>query len=50
MKFWQRVRPIFSDKQKALPRDIILIENDVIISEKNDDVEKLNNFLHWGSR
>ena len=44
-KFWQRVRPLFSDKQKALPRDIILIENDVIISEKKDVAEKLNNFF-----
>ena len=44
-KFWQRVRPLFSDKQKALPRDIILVENDVIISEKKDVAEKLNNFF-----
>ena len=44
-KFWQKVRPLFSDKQKAIPRDIILIENDVTISEKKDVAEKLNNFF-----
>ena len=44
-KFWKKVRPLFSDKQKAIPRDIILIENDATISEKKDVAEKLNNFF-----
>ena len=44
-KLWQRVRPLFSDKQKALPRDIILIENDVTISDKKEVAEKINHFF-----
>jgi hypothetical protein len=44
-KFWERVRPLFSDKQKALPRDIILVENEETISDKKEVAEKLNNFF-----
>ena len=44
-KFWERVRPLFSDKQKALPRDIILVENEETISDKKVVAETLNNFF-----
>ena len=44
-KFWQRVKPLFSDKQKSLSRDIILVENDKLISDKLEVAEKLNNFF-----
>ena len=44
-KFWQTVKPLFSDKQKSLPRDIILVVNDKLISDKLEVAEKLNNFF-----
>ena len=44
-KFWQRVKPLFSDKQKSIPRDLILVENDILISDKLKVAEKLNNFF-----
>ena len=44
-KFWKRVKPLFSDKQKTLPREIILVENEVTASDKNEVAEKLNNFF-----
>ena len=28
-KFWKRVRPLFTDKQKALAENITLVENEV---------------------
>ena len=33
-KFWQRIKPLFSDKHKFLQNDIILVENNKIISDK----------------
>ena len=44
-KFWQRIKPLFSDKQKSLPKDIILVENDITTSDKNEVAEKLNSFF-----
>ena len=44
-KFWKRIKPLFSEKQKVLQRDIILIDNDKIISDKQEVAEKLNNFF-----
>ena len=44
-KFWQRIKPIFSDKQKALLNDIILVENNKIISDKEEIAEKMNTFF-----
>ena len=44
-KFWQRVKPLFSDKQKSFQRDIILVENEKITSNKQEVAEKLNNFF-----
>ena len=44
-KFWQRVKPLFSDKQKSFPRDIILVVSDKLISDKLEVAEKLNNFF-----
>ena len=43
--FWQRIKPLFSDKQKSLLSDIILVENDIITSDKKEVAEKLNNFF-----
>ena len=44
-KFWQRIKPLFSDKQKALQNDIILVENNKIISDKEEIAEKMNTFF-----
>ena len=44
-KLWQRIKPIFSDKQKSLPTDIILVENDITTSDNKDIAEKLNSFF-----
>ena len=34
-KFWKRIRPLFSDKHKALSKDIILVKDIKVISNKN---------------
>ena len=43
--FWQRVKPLFSDKQKGIQSDIIIVENGVTTSDKTKVAEKLNNFF-----
>ena len=43
--FWKNIRPLFSDKQKERQRNIILIEDDLVISENNKVAEKLNNYF-----
>ena len=43
-KFWQRIKPLFSEKNK-LCRNITLVENGIIISDKNAVAEKLNNYF-----
>ena len=45
IKFWQRIKPLFSDKQKCIPKDIILVENDIATSDNKDVAEKLNSFF-----
>ena len=44
-KFWQNVKPLFSDKQEVKNRNIIIIENDTVISNKTDLAEKFNNYF-----
>ena len=44
-KFWQSVKPLFSDKENIKNRNIIIIENGSVISEKKDIAEKLNNYF-----
>ena len=41
--FWKNIRPLFSDKQKIRQRNIILIEDETVISENSAVAEKLNN-------
>ena len=43
--FWQRVKPLFSDKQKGIQSDIIIVENGETTSDKKRVAEKLNNFF-----
>ena len=45
IKFWHRVKPLFSDKQKSIPKDIILVEYDIATSDNKDVAEKLNSFF-----
>ena len=35
-KFWKRIRPLFSDKQKDLSKDIISVKDKKVISNKNE--------------
>ena len=44
-KFWQRIKPLFSDKQKSLQKELILIDNEEIITDEKEVAEKLNNFF-----
>ena len=44
-KFWQRVKPLFSDKQKSLSTDIILVNDETTISDTKAVAEELNNFF-----
>ena len=44
-KFWQSVKPLFSDKENIKNRNIMIIENGTVISEKKDIAEKLNNYF-----
>ena len=43
--FWQRIKPLFSDKQNLLQSNIIIVEKEIIISDKKQVAEKLNNFF-----
>ena len=43
-KFWQKVKPLFSEKSN-LKRNITIVENDAVISDKTEVAEKLNTFF-----
>ena len=43
--FWRSVKPLFSDKQKVLDRNFVIVENDKIFSDNKEVAEKLNNFF-----
>ena len=43
-KFWKTVKPFFSEKQIS-PRNIILIEGDIIIPENKEVAENMNGFF-----
>ena len=42
--FWQKIKPLFSEKGN-LKRSITLVENGSVISEKREVAEKLNNYF-----
>ena len=44
--FWQRIKPLFSDKMKAIESDIVLVENEIITSDNKEVAEKFNNFFN----
>ena len=43
-KFWQNIKPLFSDKE-VKNRNIIIIEDDKVISDKKELAEKFNDFF-----
>ena len=43
--FWKRIKPLFSDKQSALTKDIVLVEDNIITANNKEVAEKLNNFF-----
>ena len=44
-KIWDGIKPLFSEKQNVLQRNITIVEREVIISDKKQVAEKLNNFF-----
>ena len=44
-KFWQNIRPLFSEKNKTSTNNIIIVEDDKITNEKKEVAEKLNKFF-----
>jgi len=44
-KFWQRIKPLFSNKQNTLQKHITIIDNNVTISEDAAVAENLNKFF-----
>ena len=44
-KFWKCIKPLFSDKQKFLQKEIILVQNDTVTSDKTEVAEKFNNYF-----
>ena len=44
-KFWQKVKPLFSNKQNFLQKNIIIEEKGIITSNNFEVAEKLNNFF-----
>ena len=43
--FWERIKPLFSNRQIGLQRNITIVEKDTVISNKKEVAEKLNNFF-----
>ena len=43
--FWKRIKPLFSEKSKMLPKKIVIIDNEKLISAKKKVAEKLNIFF-----
>ena len=44
-KFWQTIKPLFSDKQHDLKRNIVIVENESVISDNKEVAEKFNTFF-----
>ena len=44
-KFWKNIKPLFSNKQNNLRKNIILVDNEKVISNNNEAAEKLNRFF-----
>ena len=44
-KFWQCIKPLFSDKKNILQRNIMILDEGEIITDDAEVAEKLNNFF-----
>ena len=44
-KFWANIKPLFSNKQNNLQKNITLVEKEKITSKNNEVAEKLNKFF-----
>ena len=44
-KFWQRIKPLFSDKNRTLAKDIILVDDDIVISDREKVANTRYNFF-----
>ena len=44
-KFWQTIKPLFSDKQHDIKRNIVIVENNSVISDNKEVAEKFNTFF-----
>ena len=44
-KFWQTIKPLFSDKQRDLKRNIVIVEDNSVISDNKEVAEKFNTFF-----
>ena len=44
-KFWQAINPLFSSKQNGPRRNIVILENGIVTSDKKEVAEKLNNYF-----
>ena len=42
---WKRIKPLFSDKNTTLPKDIILINEGIVTSDRVQVANTLNNFF-----
>ena len=43
--FWQRIKPMFSDKRKSSIKNISIIHNEILITEEKAVANKLNDFF-----
>ena len=43
--FWQTINPLFSSKQSGTRRNIVILENGIVISDKKEAAEKSNNYF-----
>ena len=43
--FWKRIKPLFSEKSKNLPKNISIVDGGTLFTDKKKVAEKLNNFF-----
>ena len=43
--FWKNIKPLFSDIQKDLQQEIILIEKELIVTGDQEVAEKMNSYF-----
>ena len=43
--FWQTIKPLYSDKNNGPRKNIIILENGIVTSDKKEAAEKLNTYF-----